>query len=60
MNSSGKPADTPFAAAGGKLDRPDVTGDPYLALDELMVVVEALCPRWPDRKTFASDIRTVL
>lgn len=28
-------------------------GDPYLALDQLMVVVEALCPVWPSRPTFA-------
>jgi hypothetical protein len=28
------------------------SGDPYLALDQLMVVVEALCPVWPSRPTF--------
>lgn len=26
--------------------------DPFRTLDELMVVVEALCPVWPDRPTF--------
>lgn len=28
--------------------------DPYEALDDLMVVVEALCPRWPMRGIFKS------
>jgi hypothetical protein len=26
--------------------------DPYQALDDLMTVVEALCPTWPQRETF--------
>jgi hypothetical protein len=26
--------------------------DPYKALDELMSVVEALCPTWPPRENF--------
>lgn len=26
--------------------------DPYAVLDDLMVVVEALCPRWPERGAF--------
>ncbi|HKV98151.1 MAG TPA: hypothetical protein VJR90_11780 [Gammaproteobacteria bacterium] len=26
--------------------------DAYEILDDLMAVVEALCPRWPDRETF--------
>jgi hypothetical protein len=26
--------------------------DPYKTLDDLMVVVEALCPRWPEREFF--------
>ena len=26
--------------------------DPYAALDDLMCVIEALCPKWPERPTF--------
>lgn len=26
--------------------------DPFAALDDLMCVVEGLCPRWPERPTF--------
>lgn len=35
--------------------RPAATGhdrDPFEQLDDLMSVVEALCPVWPDRDTF--------
>jgi hypothetical protein len=42
----------PLAANGGleqQLGRPP---DPFGALDDLMVVVEALCPRWPAREPF--------
>jgi len=28
--------------------------DPYERLAELMQVIEALCPRWPERGTFAA------
>jgi hypothetical protein len=33
--------------------------DPFQALDELMVVLEALCPRWPTRPptTDTADMR---
>ena len=33
--------------------------DPFEALDDLMVVVEALCPRWPSRESFGTmpDLR---
>ena len=40
----------PLASEGGVA--PAATGDPYMALDDLMVVVETLCPRWPPRGTF--------
>ena len=39
-----------LAANGGleqQLGRPP---DPFAALDDLMAVVEALCPRWPARE----------
>jgi hypothetical protein len=33
--------------------------DPFESLDDLMVVVEALCPAWPSRESFGtmSDLR---
>jgi hypothetical protein len=34
--------------------------DPYEALDALMLVVEALCPEWPPRNTFAASSRFIL
>ena len=34
--------------------------DPLAVLDELMVVVEALCPVWPDRPTFEGSTRFLL
>jgi hypothetical protein len=42
----------PLAAEGGVTAAPAGTGDPYKALDDLMVAVEALCPKWPPRSTF--------
>lgn len=29
--------------------------DPFVALDDLMCVVEELCPRWPERPTFQAS-----
>jgi hypothetical protein len=52
--------DTPvtFAAEGGLPAAPlEPTQDPFRTLDELMVVVEALCPVWPDRPTFEGSTR---
>jgi hypothetical protein len=52
---------TPFAAEGGLPPAPvDPGRDPLRALDELMVVVEALCPVWPDRSTFENSSRFLL
>lgn len=48
----GPGAGQPLAAEGGIRAPPGHAADPYQALDELMAVVEALCPRWPDRPTF--------
>jgi hypothetical protein len=42
----------PIAASGGVTLPPSTAGDPLAALDDLMVVVEGLCPRWPARGTF--------
>jgi hypothetical protein len=60
MNSLPNPAEAPFAAEGG-IDSPvEVTGDPYAALDELMAVVEAICPEWPQRETFRDGGKMLL
>jgi hypothetical protein len=43
---------TPLAGAGGIV----VTAaerEPYEALDDLMNVIEALCPTWPSRRMFS-------
>jgi len=60
MNSSRKLADAPFAASAGIQSPVAIDGDPYAALDELMVVVEALCPEWPPRPTFVDGGRMLL
>ncbi|MGH8289058.1 MAG: hypothetical protein ACREV7_08520 [Steroidobacteraceae bacterium] len=53
MSSSERPPDPPFAADAGirsPVARPE---DGLRELDDLMVVVEALCPRWPAREPCA-------
>lgn len=60
MNSSVKSAEPPqlvghtqpIAGAGGIDAVPVSERDPYEALEELMAVVEELCPVWPARDTF--------
>jgi aminoglycoside-2''-adenylyltransferase len=34
--------------------------DPFEALDDLMTVIEALCPVWPNRETFSSTDRFLI
>jgi len=51
----GRNSEQPLAGEGGITTSPISTRDPYEALDDLMVVVEALCPRWPSRDTFKAD-----
>ena len=49
MNSFANPVEPLFAAEGG-IDAPRrLEEDPYRTLDDLMAVVEALCPVWPAR-----------
>ena len=43
----------PLSSDGGVNSPPPDTRDPFEALDDLMQVVEALCPTWPDRELFA-------
>ncbi len=52
MSSSAKSADSPFAAEGGLAPRRAFDEDPYRTLDDLMSVVEALCPVWLARPPF--------
>ena len=60
MTSSSKSAETPLAAGGGLKMPPVGHADPYQALDELMLVVESLCPEWPERPPFPSTARFIL
>lgn len=55
MNFSEKHNKSPLAADGGIATRPVSARDPYEMLDDLMVVVEALCPVWPARTVSLSD-----
>jgi hypothetical protein len=46
----------PFAADGGIIHVPAATSrDPFEVLDDLMTVIEALCPVWPNREIFSSN-----
>jgi hypothetical protein len=60
MSSCAKSAEAPFVAEGGLPFTPRREDDPYRALDDLMVVVEALCPVWPQRGVFPSDAKFLL
>lgn len=55
MSSSEKSPDAPIAAEGGLTAPAAVPADPFQALDDLMVVIEELCPVWPARPTFTKD-----
>jgi hypothetical protein len=51
----------PFAADGGITHVPAATSrDPFEAFDDLMTVIEALCPVWPNRETFSSTDRFLI
>lgn len=51
----------PFAADGGITHVQAATGrDPLEALDDLMMVIEALCPVWPNREIFSSTDRFLI
>jgi hypothetical protein len=50
----------PFAGAGGVAVAPHSARDPYEVLDDLMTVVEALCPQWPSRPTFSQKMELLL
>ena len=44
------PRRTPLVASGGIVATVTSEREPYEALDDLMSVIEALCPRWPPRE----------
>ncbi len=54
MNSNIPSTEIPLFSEGGLAASGSREGDPYEALDDLMVVVEALCPVWPYRGRFMS------
>jgi hypothetical protein len=56
MNSLTKAPEAPIAGEGGVAAPFLDQRDPYQALDELMVVVEALCPTWPPRTATAAGV----
>lgn len=51
---------TPLAGSGGVVTTVDNEREPYEVLDDLMSVVEALCPRWPPRGIFRGAGRFLL
>lgn len=60
MSSSTHSTDRPFANDGGMARPSSSEEDPYRTLDELMVVVEALCLSWPERGVFADSGKMLL
>lgn len=52
MSSYGKSTEHFFASGGGIAAPVNSDRDPFEILDDLMAVVEALCPTWPQRGTF--------
>lgn len=44
-----------LASEGGNGEFPEDSRDPFEVLDDLMQVVEALCPTFPERDTFADS-----
>ncbi len=51
----------PFAADGGITHvLTATTRDSFEALDDLMTVIEALCPVWPEREIFSPTDRFLL
>lgn len=58
--TSNDPKDPPIAAGGGVRIPQVPTEDPFRTLDDLMAVVEALCPSWPERDPFVRAERMLL
>ncbi len=60
MSSFETPPDLPIAGDGGVHVPVTAPEDPYRTLDDLMAVVEALCPKWPTRGTFVRADKMLL
>ena len=60
MKSSAKPSEPPFAANARLAPVMCIEEDPYRALDDLMAVVEVLCPVWPPREGFVDGGKMLL
>jgi hypothetical protein len=60
MSSFETPSEPPFAGGSGVRCSPRPQDDPYRTLDDLMAVIEALCPTWPQRGTFVSAGKMLL
>lgn len=60
MSSCEKSTDAPLAAEGGVRVTPELPGDPYRVLDDLMAVIEQLCPQWPERDVFRHESQNLL
>ncbi len=54
------PSQQPSADGGGIVGKVHSEREPYEALDDLMAVVEALCPTWPSRGVFVSTGKWLL
>ena len=60
MSSLPKSTEAPIAAYDGLEPAVQFDADPYRVLDDLMVVVEALCPVWPERELFVDGGKMLL
>jgi len=58
VNSTATP-EPPILIGNVPASAPSHPADPFQSLDDLMVVLEALCPRWPARPptTDTADMR---
>ena len=59
-NLTNAPSPLAGAGAGGVKRAADSEREPYEALDDLMSVVEALCPIWPSRGIFGGSGKFLL
>jgi len=60
MNSCAKSTEAPLAGDGGLRVPASSGADPFRTLDELMAVVEILCPVWPQREAFVDGGKMLL
>jgi hypothetical protein len=53
-------SEAPLTGVGSETVSTHRERDPYKTLDDLMSVVEALCPRWPPRENFRETDKILL